>query len=341
MQLKALPFLLAAAIALPLGAWANDEIITLSAENDMFTQTGDQFYTNGARAAWMDSSFIAPEPIRTFVSWLPFFDPNQPTGVQYSIGQNLYTPSDITQTGPQYGDRPYAAFLYGSVGMSQISPDRSVVDDLELTLGWIGPGALGEATQKAVHRWVDAKKPMGWDNQLNDEPALNLALQRRWPSLWALPFGGEGAYRDNNGKRVPGLSFTPHVGAAAGNVYTHASMGGTLRLTSDLSMIVDDPLRVRPSPPGTGYFDTRNDLNGFLFVGAEGRAVARNIFLDGNTFTDSLSVRKKNAVADLQAGFVVTYKRYQLGYTAVYRTPEFQGQDNGQTFGAISLGMKF
>lgn len=326
---------------LPLAAHANDEILTLSAENDMFTNTGDQFYTNGARAAWMDAGFLPPEPVRTLAGWLPFFDPNQPTSTQYSIGQNLYTPRDITQTGPQYGDRPYAAFLYGSVGMSQISPDRSTVDDVELTVGWVGPGALGEETQKAVHRWVDAKKPQGWENQLNDEPALNVAMQRRWPSLWAMPFGGEAAYKDTNAKRVPGLSFTPHVGAAAGNVYTHASAGATLRLTSDLSMVVDDPLRVRPSPPGTGYFDTRKDLNGFLFVGAEGRAVARNMFLDGNTFSDSLSVRKKNAVADLQAGFVVTYKRYQLGYTAVYRTEEFHGQGKGQVFGAISLGLKF
>jgi len=38
---------------------------------------------------------------------------------------------------------------------------------------------------------------------------------------------------------------------------------------------------------------------------------------------------------------MLTYNRYQVGYTTVYRTPEFAGQDNGQWFGALSLGVKF
>ena len=54
--------------------------------------------------------------------------------------------------------------------------------------------------------------------------------------------------------------------------------------------------------PGGGYFRRKKGFNWYLFAGLEGRAVFRNIFLDGNTFTDSHSVDSKHFVGDIQAG---------------------------------------
>jgi lipid A 3-O-deacylase len=61
---------------------------------------------------------------------------------------------------------------------------------------------------------------------------------------------------------------------------------------------------------GTDYFDAvalDGEVGLYFFAGAQGRAVGRNIFLDGNTFRHSLSVPKKNFVADLQAGFSLVW----------------------------------
>lgn len=306
---------------------AREQILTLNSENDLYTGTGDAYYTNGARAAWLDADFRPPALIEELAERLPFFDPANPMVVQYSIGQNLYTPEDITIAAPQPNDRPWAGYLYGSIGITE--GNRKVVNDMELSLGWVGPGALGEQTQKFVHQVVGARRPNGWANQLHDEPALNLSLQRRWPTFGELDVG------------PTRVTLAPHVGIAAGNVYTHAATGLTLRWDSDKDAVLDNPVRVRPAPPGTGYFQTSQTPILSLFTGVEGRAVARNIFLDGNTFGSSPSVDKKALVADLQAGAMVTYKRFQLGYTAVYRSPEFYGQKNGQVFGAISLAIKF
>ncbi len=55
------------------------------------------------------------------------------------------------------------------------------------------------------------------------------------------------------------------------------------------------PNRIRPSLSGTSYFnaDYLEDPFGFyVYVGAQGRAVAQNIFLDGNTFRDSRERRQ-------------------------------------------------
>ena len=82
-------------------------------------------------------------------------------------------------------------------------------------------------------------------------------------------------------------------------------------------------------------------LGWYLFGGLEGRAVARNIFLDGNTWEASPSVSKKTFVADFQAGAVLTYDQMRVSYTHVWRTKEFETQRHGEQFGAISVSVRW
>jgi lipid A 3-O-deacylase len=197
----------------------------------------------------------------------------------------------------------------------------------------VGPNAGGKPVQKRYHEVINVQKPNGWAHQLRNEPALGVSWQRRYPRRLEVPVG--------NGL----ISTMPYAGVTLGNVHTNANVGAILSYRTDANMIIDTPVRVAPGIPGTGFFSTTPRLNAMVFTGVEARAVARNIFLDGNTFVDSPSVRKRNGVADVSVGVMLTYKRYQVGYTTVYRTPEFfgqgGGQGNGQYFGALSAGMKF
>jgi hypothetical protein len=248
-------------------------------------------------------------------------------GYSLSLGQNIYTPDTINVATEQYGDRPWAGYSYVSLAVT--SGDLERIDDVELSAGMVGPASLAEASQKTIHRWVGAQRPLGWGNQLDNEPALNIAWQRRFPRWWELPLG------------PTLLSFTPHISGAAGNVYTNAAVGGTFRWSTDGGFLADNPLRVRPALPGTGYFARADKPNLILFAGGEERLVGRNIFLDGNSFSDGPNVRKRNFVTDLQAGAMVTYKNYQVGYTAVRRSEEFYGQESAQIFGALTFGWRF
>jgi hypothetical protein len=93
--------------------------------------------------------------------------------------------------------------------------------------------------------------------------------------------------------------------------------------------------------PGSGFFIPRHDFGWYLFAGIEGRAVARNIFLDGNTFRDSRNVDKEPLVGDLQYGIAITWRNLRLGYTHVLRTREFKGQGGRRDdFGALSLSLQ-
>jgi len=102
---------------------------------------------------------------------------------------------------------------------------------------------------------------------------------------------------------------------------------------------------VRPagdnSAPGAG--DNRlviserwlHGLHGFISV--DGRAVANDIFLDGNTWRDSHSVDKRHFVADVSVGFSFLIRQWKLSYAQVYRTREFKGQDKHHEYGSLSL----
>ena len=77
----------------------------------------------------------------------------------------------------------------------------------------------------------------------------------------------------------------------------------------------------------------------YLFAGVEGRAIAHNIFLDGNTFRDSRSVDKKPFVADLQVGVALTWRTARLSYAHVLRTREYDHQPDPEDFGALTLSL--
>jgi len=303
--------------------------ITLNSENDMYGGGTDRNYTNGARITYFDMGAEVPEFFHLIDRAVPTFSINETTSISYSLGHNLYTPQDITVAAHQPNDRPWAAFLYGSAGLTSITKNH--IDSLEATVGIVGPAALGEQVQKFVHRHLSGSDtPRGWRHQLKNEPALMLSWERSFPERYNLETFG---WRS---------SAVPYIGATVGNVYTYASAGASFNISPYGKGFQDAPVRVRPAMPGTGAFVVPdNTFSWYIFGGVEGRAVARNIFLDGNTFTDSHDVDKKYFVADANVGLALTYGKTRLSYSVIYRTKEFDGQDKGDIFGTITMGRRF
>ena len=131
--------------------------------------------------------------------------------------------------------------------------------------------------------------------------------------------------------KIYGYKPPPQIGLSLGNIYTHVEAGLNLRISPKTERFSDMPLRVRPAMPGTGYFPKpNNDFSWSLFGGINGRAVGRNIFLDGNTF-----------VYDINAGVDFTYGQTRLSYTLVHRSKEFDTQDDTSIFGAVSISRRF
>ncbi len=308
--------------------------VTVVLENDVFYNT-DRHYTNGVRASWAGSINGAPDWARTIADWVPFFPKTGDIHTLYTLGQNMYTPSDITLESPPLNDRPYAGWLYGAVGL--VKETDKQLDQLTLSLGIVGPSAFAEDTQKFVHRVIDSNDPKGWHAQLGNEPALLLSYQRSWREAISRPV------------KALTVDVTPTLGAALGNVFTHASVGATVRLGNITPLdnrtghrpLDFGPPRIQPSAPGSGFFFSAERFTWYLFAGVEGRAVARNIFLDGNTLGHSRSVNSEPLVGDAQFGIVAAWRDWRASYTHVLRTREFAGQRERDDFGAFSVSVRF
>ena len=294
-------------------------------ENDLF-YNADRHYTNGVRASWLspsrERSSLAVRAARLF----PLFPDTGAVRTEYAVGQNMYTPSDITLANPPRDDRPYAGWTYASVGL--IAETGRRLDQLSLKLGVVGPASLAAETQRIVHEITGADDPRGWRTQLRNEPAVVLTYQRSWRGYASDTVHGLG------------VDVTPHLGGALGNVFTYANAGLTVRFGERLPLDYGPP-RIQPSLPGSGFFLPSGGFSWYVFAGVEGRVVARNIFLDGNSFRDSRSVDRKWLVGDLQYGLALTWNGVRLAYTHVMRTKEFDGQDTPSDFGAFSLSFAF
>lgn len=328
-----LPALALALIAgtMPRAASAGPRLVVVE-ENDALASNRDYGYTQGLRASLVFDVHQGNGGVNTAFDMLL----GQKSAVQRQIewimvGQSIFTPANKKLTPPDPLDRPYAGWLYTGVSLAQETARRQL-DSFEILAGVVGSSAFGRQVQNSFHSMQGGSAQVrGWDYQLRDEPALLVAWDRRWKFGYVF---------DNDF----GVDFIPSVGVTLGNVYTYASAGGMMRFGRSLSSTWG-PTRVRPSLSGASFFTpTETGELGFaFFAGAEGRAVARNVFLDGNTFTDSRSVDSHAFVADFTAGAeVFTNAGSRLAVSVTKRTEEFRNQPgDGDLFGAVEVNVRF
>jgi hypothetical protein len=251
----------------------------------------------------------------------------------FALGQNIYTPEDTDRKDLITSDRPYAGYLYLGVGVAWKTAE--VRNTLALNIGVVGSWSGAEQTQRFVHDARGFDHPRGWANQLHNELGLTAVYLRNW--------------RWPKHTRRSGFDWEllPHAGVAVGNVQTYANLGGELRvglnLPDDFGTAAIGPAASTSTPVDGALATPRSvfDIGLYVFGRVDGRAVAHNIFLDGNTFGESPSVERKLAVADLSVGLGANYKNTKLAYALVYRTEEFKGQKGGQVFGTVSVNFAF
>jgi hypothetical protein len=316
-----------------------DVITSFQVENDRIAGT-DRNYTNGLRLSllfpevgegcWGEQERFAPRgELESWARSVPFPNPLPKRRWKMALGHSIFTPEDTDAEELIEDDRPYAGWLYLGFGVVTHDEEFRNYEALNLDIGVVGPLAQGEFVQNEFHRVINVAEADGWDNQLENEPGVMLSYERKWKL------------------RAPGellglqFDFLPHLGATVGNVMTYAAAGSTFRVGAGLPDQDFGPPRIRPSVPGSDFFTREDEIGWYLFGGGEARAVARNIFLDGNTVADSHSVAKNNLVYEVQGGVAVSYDRARLVFTTVLRSPEEENDERYDLFGALTLGLRF
>ena len=266
------------------------DALAFQLDND-FTLMEDDGYTNGIRlrcARYGDD-----------VVGLSGF-----SSVIYSLGHSIYTPENIARSSLQLDDQPYAGHAFAQID-GLLATAKSTTR-LSAQLGIVGPAAGGEEVQSLIHEIGSFQSPEGWDNQLENEPTLNVGARHSW-RLGDLP-------PENDLIALAKVDF--------GSVRTSASTGIFWRYgTIDLSSVPDASRRTS----GLGARQMIGER--FLFVGVQGEAVARDLFLDGNLASDSHSIDRPWFLGTASVGGVMQLGALSLGFTQFFQTATFDGED--------------
>lgn len=301
-------------------------ILTLQVENDAISTrrgTTDEYYTSGIRLGYTTGTDAVPWVLANLGRSV-WGDGVQ--RISIDVSQSIFTPHNTQISPPDPRDRPYAAWLRAS-GQLLTDTDRSR-SVLGLSLGVVGPAALGRQVQNGFHEFIGDPTNKGWAYQLKNEPAVQLLAER----TYRLPVARFGGLE---------MDALPAVTLGLGTVRDYLLAGFALRLGQGLDSDYGVP-RIRPGFTGGDAYTPTRPFAWYVFVGGDGQIVAHDIFLDGGTFRSGPSVNKRILVGELQAGAAVMFGGVRITYTQVSQTPEFSRQRGGLfNFGSLSASVRF
>ncbi|HYW49261.1 MAG TPA: lipid A deacylase LpxR family protein, partial [Gemmatimonadaceae bacterium] len=270
------------AVSAPTSAHA--QVLTrVDLDNDSFNfwqaprRRADREYTQGTRInlLWPTASRLAQRLLGGSQQCGTDDDVRDCRMLSAAVTQGIYTPTlDPRRRTPD--ERPYAGWLGAEFGVQRDRADRLTA--LAFTIGVTGKASLAEPGQKAVHKLFGFRPPLGWEGQLPTE----VAVMASYSGARQLP----GLAHARSGTR---LMIAPVWSARLGTVATDASAG--LHMTVGLRP---------PRPWTTGAMRGDERWGVFMRAGATQRAVARNLFLDGTSFTTSASVEKNTFVGETE-----------------------------------------
>ncbi|MFZ4756647.1 MAG: lipid A deacylase LpxR family protein [Burkholderiaceae bacterium] len=227
----------------------NDQFAFTRAEDERWYSSGEFFrFGFDAPPGSPDARLAAAWCARVIAC-----DPGSRTLRVFSLEHRIFTPTMRTATAPQPYDRPFAASL--GLGAASVVLGERTRQTLEIQLGTLGPAALGEPVQNAIHSVLGQARVDGWEWQVRAQPLVQLG----WSRLASTPL----ATRD--------VDAVWRTAALLGTPVTQASAGALLRWGR---------LPAGPSWPGDSL-GVREQDGWHAYAGIEGRAVARDMTIEG------------------------------------------------------------
>jgi hypothetical protein len=296
---------LAAGLAATLPAKAGqpldqDSILTVQVENDAVSTlkgTSDQYYTSGLRLGWTSGQ----DTVDPIAAWGRAIWGEGTTRLSIDLSQSLFTPRDTQLDPPDPHDRPYAGELVITGGL--VHDTAWTRDIVSVSLGVVGPSALGEQVQNGFH------------------------------NTWRLPVADLG---------VADMDVLPSATAAIGDVRDYVQLGGIVRFGQGLASDFGTP-RIEPGLNGADAYTAVQPFSWYGFAGVDGQAVGYDVTLDGSTFrNNSPSVSRTWDVGEMEAGVAILAYGLRISYTQTWQTQEFRGAKSGLfSFGSLAVSTKF
>ena len=310
------------AFAAPPSAPGTGAIVTLQLEDSGLTGN-DRYYAAGGRLSWTSPADQVPDPLGRLGHAL------WGAGVQrisLGLSQRIYTPHATQLSVPPPTDRPYAGLLLGHLAL--IEDGAAGRNSLSLSLGVIGPAALAEEIQNGVHGVIGQNSNKGWGSQLPNQPVLEVQAAH----VWRFRLGHAGPIA---------FDVLPSVAAGVGTWRIYAQAGALIRLGQGLGSDYG-PARLAPGlSGGTAYTPTRR-FAWYVFVGADGQAVAWDETLQGEPFRSTAHVGLEPLVGEAEIGVAVIVHGVRASLTHVVQTATFRTQSAGLVqFDSLAVAIPF
>ena len=234
--------------------------------------------------------------------------------IEVGVLQEIYTPEARFFERGRTDRAPTARLL-----LSLARHDRSaeLFQTLELAAGVNGPAALGRQASDLIHRVIAAPE-VDWSRQEGNRFDGSLIAARTHDFGFA----------------------NLHYGVVAGTRVAFAHAGGELRMGAGGARSISSPmLRFAATPPfpvdGAG-------LEGWgAFVGASGRAVARNELLARGYEVDAPSLDRTRGIARIAAGVTWAHAWGSVAFAVAQDSREFERQRKPHRFGSLTVHAAF
>ena len=290
----------------------NTGSFNISLDNDAFLGT-DRGYTNGVFFKYnsdttteinSNSSFV----LNTIGNLLPLAEQSN-KGWGVTIGQQIWTPVDISSPTESQHDRPYTGLLFIEGTAFEYSTDFA--NKYSLMLGGVGPDTLGEDSQTFVHGIIGSAQPKGWGRQIKNQIVYNLGFE-----------GQRLLTRDSVGFNTDydvGLSGRANIG----NYQSELALGSTLRWGKSLN----ESFASVGSMPGH-YIDTsvlsKSRSGQFYYLAVEGRYRFQDITIDGARPKHLFDVHTEHWQASISTGIVYYQASWGVALSVITSTPDYE-----------------
>ncbi|MFZ4543991.1 MAG: lipid A deacylase LpxR family protein [Saprospiraceae bacterium] len=287
----------------------------------------DRYYTNGFSIEFQSQMKIKRKRLR-----LAFPQVGSATSrsleIRYGFTTQAYTPENAYTLSGQLESRPYAGLaLFSATGISNdANTNRRLTTSY--SLGMIGPATKQKEMQTWFHTITNRKQPVGWENQIANDLALNTAAQYEW-RLW---------------KPAKPIEFTGQIEANCGSLMNFAGIGGEFRLgfmndyfRNTLGLSLHSP--ISDFSPGNS---SERKYQFYFFGKGMGRVVLDNSLLEAGYFNFKNSPYRLSKAqiekfyAQFEFGYVFAAPHFSVSFSQIYRTAEYKGGKSAQ-WGSVAL----
>jgi hypothetical protein len=300
--------------------------LAFTIENDGIIRE-DQGYTSGMFLSYNPHATYslknsAPLGVKHLASLLPLND-QYLQAWQVSMGQQIWTPVDIEIADEQEDSRPYAGLFFLKTNFFELSPQ--LTHKYTFMLGRVGPSSYAKKTQRWLHDLIGSPRPLGWENQINNQWVYMLGIERQ---LLLIRTDVSVDY---------GYDFSWNARANIGNYKSEVALGATYRWGISLNQSF-----------GSVGFTPGNYLNAsllsssstgyFFYSGLEGRYRFNDITIDGDRPDHIYDINIENWQTSIILGITYYRESYGVSFNLAFNSPEYiQDKSNYSGTGTIDF----